>query len=480
MKKSSGLALNSLSQVGVRLGASFCALALTWLIARRSPEDLGVFRTLFVYFLMCEFVPLLGMQTYLFREISVCPEKTRAHALHALVFALAVSGLGMCGLAGVAAAGIYSENISTGLLLVAASFPPTAASLVGLSVLVGTGRTTHFSLVQGAETLVRTVLGVGLILAGANILWTLAGVIAARWLVVPAYWVCIRSVLPPGRWMFSWLEFKAFVQRVPTYAGITLLSIVTRFGAPALIPFILDDQAAGLFAAAYVFVDLALMVPTALSTNLIPVFAKRSEESVPALAQASAQGLALMATGLLPVAAIMAVISVPLFETIYPGQETYRISGIILQSLIWTCVFQAMDQILASAIIARGKPEVDLRTVLCGALILCSVLAGALLSFGVKGAGFAVALSMGLSFVVRFVLVSRHIPGIHVIDALWRPLLATALTSLATFGLSSVHWIAAAAGGAATYLGVLALLGAFRPRERQRFLGLFQARPSPS
>ncbi len=474
MKARSGLLLNSLSQAGVRVLGSGCALVLTWLIARRSVEGLGVFRTLFVYFLICEFLPLLGMQTFLFREISLHPERTKKYTLHAMIFALIVS---------VATAGIlcalgfskgYSEGIRHGLFLVAAGLPPTAASLVGLSVLVGAGQTARFSLIQGIETIVRTLAGIALILMGGGVLSAIAAMVVVRWGVVVGYWQAMKPLFGDEPWTFDWEFFRGFLRQVPTFAGITLLSLVARFAAQTMLPWMLNDAAAGQFAAAFAFVDMTLLVPTALTTNLMPMLSRKAHEPPPALAEASRRGIKVMAIGVLPVCAVVAAVSRPMFAAVLPGHASYAVSARLLEVIIWTCGLQAVDQVLSSAAVACGRQDLDLHTVAIAAVGLVVLLAVGVPLFGVMGAAMAVLVGTALLLLTRFILVSPHVRGLQPFELLWRPVAAAVVAMIAAAAAARFHWLAGAAAGGLAYLAAFAALGGFASRERRDLLNLLQ------
>jgi O-antigen/teichoic acid export membrane protein len=475
MSRPRGVLLNSLSQAGVRLLGSATALLLTWLIARRSVDDLGVFRTVFVYFLATEFIPLLGMQTYLIREIAVRPDQARRLTLHSGIFAGVISVLAALLLVGVSFFGGYSQDISSGLLIVAGGMPATGGALVALSVLVGAGRATQFSVMQGTETLIRTVAGMACILAGWSVLAVVAVIVATRWVILIGYWRHLRPLLGAGLWVFDKSFFRTFLATVPTFAGITVLSIVTRFAAQAVLPWMLDDAAAGQFAAAYIFIDLALLIPTAITTNLVPVLARTAQVSASALGASCQQGLKLMISGVLPISAILAAIAPPMIATVLPGNASYTVSAQVLQVVIWICSLQAMDQVLASAIVARGRQDVDLHTVAVGAAALVILLLALVPVYGVHGAAYAVLGGMVISLSVRIFLVARHVPGIRIHEAIWRALIAGAAAVGVAAWLSKTHWIAAALVGGVTYLAVLALTGGFARQQRQGIFQLLQA-----
>ena len=477
MTSRSGPLLNSVTQAGARMLGSTCSLALTWLIARQSAGALGVFRTLFSYLLIGDFVALLGMQTYVIRETSLHPQQIKKLGLHALLFSLMVAVAGILLMSGLALFGRgYSRTIRHGLFIVAGSLPATAASLVGISLLIGMGRATTCSLIQGIEAIVRTATGIILILLGYGILPVIASMAVNRWLLPFAYWRVVKPSFPKSeRWKLDWPFFRDFLRQVPTFVGITFLAMVLRFAAPLTLPWMLNDTAAGQFAAAYIFIDLVMLVPTALTINLIPVLARKGRETGPNLIESCRQGIKVMAMGVLPIAAILEIVAKPMFASVFPGKTSYAISAVVLKVVIWTCCLQSVDQVLSAAIVAKGKQHVDLQTLAVGATGVILLLYFLVPHFGLMGAAFGVLGGLSLQIVTRFILVGRQLGGLQPLESLWRPIMAAVVAMVATMAFVRLHWVIGAAAGGVAYLITLGALGAFTRRERDGMLRLLQA-----
>jgi O-antigen/teichoic acid export membrane protein len=462
--------------VGARTVGAASSLILSWLIARQSAGALGVFRTLFSYLLIGDLVALLGMQTYVMREISLYPGSIRKNGLHALLFALMVALGGiilMCGLAFFSHG--YSPTIRHGLYFVAGSLPATAASLVGVSILIGLGKAPTCSFIQGAEAVVRTVTGIVLILLGYGIVPVIAVMCIVRLLLPFAYWYAVKPSFSDEPAKVDWAFFRNFIAQVPTFAGITSLAMVLRFAAPLALPWMLNDAAAGQFGAAYIFIDLVMMIPTKLTINLMPVLARKGQESGSVLIESCRQGIKVMAIGVLPVAAILAVVATPMFASIFPGKATYAISATVLKVVIWTCCLQSIDQVLSAAIIAKGKQHIDLQTLAVGSGGIIVLLAILVPPFGIMGAAYSILGGFTLLVVTRFILVGRQIGNMHPFELLWRPVMAAVVAMIAAMAATRVHWLAGATAGGLAYVATLLVLGAFARDERDGMMRLLQA-----
>jgi O-antigen/teichoic acid export membrane protein len=471
-----GPLLNSLTQVGARTLGAISSLVLNWLIARKSASELGVFGTLFSYLLMGDFVALLGMQTYLMREVSLHPKNVKKHGLHALIFAQSVALGGVVLMSGLAFFGHgYSRTIGHGLFFVAGSLPATAASLVGASILVGLGRAPICSFIQGTETVVRTLVGIVLVVLGYGMVPVIGAMCIIRLLLPVAYWFVVKPSFSDEPGKVDRAFFKNFLHQVPIFAGITSLAMVLRFAAPLALPWILNDAAAGQFRAAYIFIDLVMMIPTKLTINLMPVLARKGREPGSQLLESCRQGIKVMAMSVLPISAILAVVAPPMFASVFPGKATYAISATVLQVVIWTCCLQSIDQILSAAIVAKGKQLTDLHTLTIGSVSMILLLVILTPIFGIMGAAFAVLGAIAFQLVVRFILVGRQLGALQPLELLWRPLLAAVVAMAAATTAARFHWVAGVAAGGLAYLATLSTLGAFKPVECDGMMRLLQA-----
>jgi O-antigen/teichoic acid export membrane protein len=471
-----GPLLNSLTQVGARTLGAISSLVLSWLIARHSAGELGVFRTLFSYLLMGDFVALLGMQTYVMREVSLHPQNVKKHGMHALIFSQLVALGGVVLMSGLAFFGHgYSRTIGHGLFFVAGSLPATAASLVGASILVGLGRAPICSFIQGTETVLRTLVGIVLVVLGYGMVPVIGAMCMVRLLLPVAYWFVVKPSFSDEPGKVDGAFFKNFLHQVPIFAGITSLAMVLRFAAPLTLPWMLNDAAAGQFGAAYIFIDLVMMVPTKLTINLMPVLARKSREEGSALNESCRQGIKAMAMGVLPIVAILAVVAKPMFASVFPGKATYAISATVLQVVIWTCCLQSIDQVLSATIVAKGKQHIDFQTLAIGATGMIILLAILIPIFGIMGAAFGVLGAIALQLVVRFILVGRQLGALRPFELLWRPVLATIAAMAAAMIAARFHWLAGGVAGGLTYLATLGALGAFKPDECDGMMRLLQA-----
>jgi O-antigen/teichoic acid export membrane protein len=164
-----------------------------------------------------------------------------------------------------------------------------------------------------------------------------------------------------------------------------------------------------------------------------------------------------------------------LFAAVFPGKADYALSASVLQVMIWICVLQAIDQVLSSAIVAKGQQHIDLLTLAIGAVAMLAFLAVFVPVSGVIGAACGVLGGYAVVLITRVVLVGRRLGGIHIPELLWRPVVAGVVAIATTTLAMRWHWITAAIAGGTAYLATLAALGAFSRSERNGILRLLQA-----
>jgi len=349
-----------------------------------------------------------------------------------------------------------------------------SGSIVGLSILVGSGRTTHFSLIQAGETLFRTSIGIALVIIGWGVLPAIAAMVVVRWVALFAYWRAVKPLVSREHSKFDWPFFIKFIKEVPTFAGITLLAMLIRFAPQAVLPWMLDDAAAGQFAAAYMFIDLVMLVPNAVTTNLGPLLARKAKESTAALLDTCRSGIKIMLLAVVPVAAIVAAVAQPMFAAVFPHNAAYSVSATVLSLVIWTCCFQVVDSILSVAIISRGKQNLDFITLVTAAAALISGLFILIPRQGVIGAGLALLVASAAQLLTRLIFVAREIGRLEALAIVWRPALAAIAALFCAMFMARTYWLAGIGAGGLIYIICLWGLRCFAREELESLIRFLQ------
>lgn len=468
--KASNPIKGSLVITGTRIVASLCGFGLNWLVAQRSAGDLGAFRTLLIFFLVAETLPLLGLQILLVREVALNRAQLKKYVLHGALIAEASSLVMIGGILALGARGGYSPVVSRGLVLIAIALPASAFYVCAAPILVGLGRTTEFGLVQTAETIIRAAAGAVLLWLGSSMLWVIGCFVIARWLVIVVYGRLLSSPDDPAPFEFDWGFMRELLSHAPVFASIAGCVALTRYATPLILPWMSGDEAAGHFGAAFIFIDIVLLLPTALVLNLMPRYAILANQSGQELNKAVRRSVKLMALGVLPVAGGITMIAPALLHMIFRKAD-FHSSVAILQVVIWSCVPLSVDQVLSAAIVASGKQKIDLQVVAGGAAALLVVLIPLIKMWGALGAAWGFLAGSVALVLLRFLLVTRHLGAIRPLELCWRPLVATGLMMAAVSLLPADQWFVAIIIGALVYFLGLFLAGGFRRTEREEVFG---------
>jgi|GEM_PF-2234595 len=465
MSHSSGILRGSISLTLVRIASSGCAFLLFWFVARRSADDLGAFRTIFVFFLVTEFLPLLGMNQFLIREVSLNTGRVRRYLLHGGLFAVAVAAVIILVLAGISCLGGYSPVISCGLLVIAAAMPATALVLCCQSVLIGQGRAETMGLLQGAETLLRTAGGIAVLLAGGAVIHVALIISAARWLMLWPCWKALAPFMRPDEpWRLEAAFVREFMRQTPLFTLILFLYLLIRYAAQIMLPRISGDSAAGLFAVAYQLLDIAVLLPTAFAITLMPLFARTARASLAAMAGSCMHAVRAILFVTAPCCVLIFCAAAPLIDLLFGAR--YATSAPVLKTLIWVCALMAVDQVLSTALIAAGRQKIDLLTLAIGAAGMTATLAILIPCNAELGAAQGLLAGMLLVIAVRWVLSARVIPGLNLLRAAVPAAAAAGCMALAFYAAADLYWMTQCLIGMAVYGMCLAAMLLLAPGMR--------------
>lgn len=454
-----------------RVLTSACSFILFWFISRNSVEQLGAFRTLFIFFLLIEFFPLLGMNQYVIREIAKQPTKISNFIINAFLLSMMVSIVMSLGIVVFSLYGGYSQIVSKGLLIIITGIPAAATVLCLQSVMIASSRGCELGVIQCAEIFTRTLVGVWLVHISQNILYVIAGFIVCRWLIIPVYWKMIASHTAFGLWQFNRKHFYCFLKQCPQFACILVLFLTIRFAGQLMVSWIGGDVDAGYFAIAYQFLDLILLVPTAFTINLMPVLSRKADQSYSEFISTGRQALKLIATITIPLTLFIYINNETIILMIFGDQ--YRPAIVLVSISIWAGLIFSMDQIMSTSMIAAAKQSADLASLFVGAIATTGSMYYLISVYGIVGAAASVAAGTAILFLSRNVFFNSVIARINILTILWRQLIS-GMSMAIVMCWTNYNILISGLTGILTYIFVLILLGDFKTRERMLYLELFR------
>lgn len=472
MARPAGIIKGSLLVTLARIASSVCAFILFWLISQKSVIHAGEFRTIFVFFLFTEFLPLLGMNQFIIKAVSINRSSIKKYLIHSGLFGLIVTIFIGLGLTIIHEFGSYTVNVSSGLLMIIISLPASALAMCLQSILVGLGRSYHFGMIQGFETMFRTMAGLVVFSYTGSVLWVMACFVLFRWFILFIYWSTIHQDMKFEPWEYDSGFLKTFVKKAPQFAGILFLFLIIRFSSQLMVPWMEGDAAAGYFAVSYQFLDMLLLVPTAVAMNLMPVFAKKAEISITSLSKACSQALKLMGLIIVPGIVFISMNAEPLIHLIFGN--SYESSIHLLRIVIWAGLILSMDMILSTAMIAAGRQDMDLLSLMLGSVAMVIFLYVFISLKGLIGAGMGLCFGMAVLFTTRVLLFRHCISRIWLPALLWRCCIA-GITMAGFMVLWDLGIIFNGVLSFSVYAGILLLSGAVKPNERKSMSELLGA-----
>jgi len=337
-----------------------------------------------------------------------------------------------------------------------------------------------------AASVISQILTLGVVLWGRGRGWPLEWLIAAHVFVrIPRaafLYLRLRSEAPL-RW--RWEPARArFILRESALLGLTGLLWVVYFRVDTLmLEWMKGPEAVGQYAAAYKFVELALLGSGLVMTSLAPLLAERWPANPTGFAWLYQQTADYM--GMLGVlaAGVMTVFGADLIRAIFSPSFIDAIA--ILRVLSVAAFIVYLSNALGHVMVAVGiQGPGFLTTRIVGILLNVSLNLLWIPRWGGYGAAWATVLSEGVILLISPWFV-RHRTG--VLPRLWTPVLGMAAIYLAWQaylaaggGRVEATWPGRLAGGAVLCAAILAFLLAHRRQFRELTLNLLGRKKTPS
>ncbi len=248
-------------------------------------------------------------------------------------------------------------------------------------------------------------------------------------------------------------------EAAPLAAGTVLATVYYRIDSVMLSK--LDSfESVGIYGIAYKFVDLTHYLPVALSVSVLPVLVRAWPHDQATFVATFHRALLLMAIGGGLVAFEFAVFAGPVIGALY-GQ-TYQVAADAGRLVVAAECIAAFGNLCFTALIAVGRNRVYPLAALIGLLLNVGLNLWLIPAYSYEGAAWATVVTevvvLGLLLAATLALPAiRPLP----LGSMVRVPPSMALAALAAVGAwRVVPWPAAAAAGAAVYVGCLHVLRA--------------------
>ncbi len=439
MKNKDSVAKGSSSVVVSRLLGMSLSFALFIILARHSDVEAGIFRTVVTYFVIAEFLGMLGMHRWLSTEIA--PDDARRWPIFfsMTTITVAVSTLLALIYAAVAFSGFYDADLSLGLKLAALAVIPSGIFQCVQSALVGIGKSHMLGMYNLSEYLVRCSISIVLIYFDYSVITVIIVFVVTRWVVAIYGLKVLCRLLEAGSWVLDKADLKHVLKDAPRFMLIIVAFLLLRNVAIIVLPAFSGESETAVYAVAYQLFDLILIIPSVLALTSNNLFVNKAQHSLPALRRATTQ-LSYLTSGLLfPCIAVVIIFAYNLILFLYGDQ--YMGSSPVLVLLMLASGVAMVDQVLSQVMMSRKDYNNDMISICVGGFTGLGLTLALVPFQGAYGAALAILLAFLLTVVARIWILRDVFPYKLLVMSSWRALLASSITCLLFLGILKIPFL---------------------------------------
>ena len=316
-------------------------------------------------------------------------------------------------------AGYIADNILNrpiAPLIQIASFSILAGGLVSAagSIFTGTEKTTYYSIMIICQSVIKTLLIVGLVMAGLGTTGAIVGFTASliiAGLVGMIFTIILYRQLPqlPTYKLKIKEYFKEMIKYSAPLGILAILSgVLAQFYLMTLSHFHSDNVLIGNYALANTFIILISFFAVPINTLLFPAFSKldikKDQLTLKNVFQYSTKYSALI---VVPVTTLVMCLSTPAVNTIFPG--AYTLTPLFLTLLSISYLFAAIGNLSISNIInSQGQTSLNLKLTILTATIALPMGYFLIMHYNVFGLIFTSAVAPLPSLILSIVWVKKH------------------------------------------------------------------------
>jgi len=385
----------------------------------RDVDEVGRFAIVMGIYALFNTIVSLGLMTYLINEIS----RRRAasiegkDSLHKFISSAAtfllISGLLSAvamSVTGFAVSGSWDVRIST--LVLSPALIPTGLVTLLEAAAISFGRARLVAKATTVENVLRTVIPLGLIVAGFDIFAICASFAVVRFIALSVYLVTAWGHLT--RFQFSKIEFRSILAICPTFAGTIVFASINWQASLLLLGYLSSESETAKYGAASRFLIPASILMASYASVIQPNVARYADQMRDQL------GSYLARTARVPliVATLVAVASPFLSRQILTVMfgPSYEAAASTLDILALSMIPFCLVMVSASGLVATGSQRVDLLANILGAIVCIGTGAIMIPRYGAVGAAAAQLVSFLSMALVEATYLSRNIAGFRV----WR------------------------------------------------------------
>jgi len=465
MKLHSKILKNTFSIFFVRIASPVVTFILLMVISRMlGPETLGKYSTLIAFLQISQFIPLLGLHTYLIREIAKDHSLVTSYVSNSLVVGGVSSFILATGLYMVSLLLGYPHDMMTAIWIVCLTILPNAMILTFEAAIAGHERMEFIALVIGIENILKVVFSLIVLYFGGNITNLIAVLLIFRVCALVAYFFVLRRIHGPfSIFCFDIAIIKHLYKISPVFLGIVIFSSFINRIDIIVLSKLRTFAEVGLYTVAYRTFEIGILFSTAFLIAIFPTMSRLHKES-------KEQLVLITEKSILHLTQIVVLLSAGIFIfaddfIIMFFSESYLDSIMVLRLLITTVVVVALDQVLAGLLIASNCQIIDLKVVFCGLVSYILLLLLLVPWFGINGAAIATLSATSIQFAIRTYFTKKNLMDIRIWRNVWRSIIAGICTIFTSLILLKFYWIIAIPFVCFIYVCFLFLFGSVSKNE---------------
>ncbi len=443
-------AARSVTEIVNRLGA-----AIFWIFIARYLGSYGLGSLAFALSLYNLFstISTLGLNAVVIRDVSRDHSKAGQYFGHTMLFGI-ISSLAFAGLMILAAKLIHPEKDTLFItILMAIAIVPTSGFIWSRAMLSAAEKMGYIAIAKSAENIFKIALGLFFLLNGSGIR-TIALVVMASKIV--SFGVCFyyanAHVVHP-QWKIKRVLVNYLIKQVPSFSLIAIFNALFWALTVILLTKLKGEAEAGLYSAAFKFVDICISFAAAYGGALFPVSSRILKTDPDMFEKLFKKSIKYISLFTIAVAAGTNILAPNLINWLF-GPDMYDAIP-VLQVLIWLIVPFSLIPVFAYSLINNHLQNKDL---IANSLATASVLLLNLLlipRFSALGAGIATLAACIVFFLVEFYWVEKELLSLKFSTKMLNPVFGAALMSVTVFMVKTIHPVLAVLAGGSIYIGFL-------------------------
>ena len=393
---------------------------------------------------------LLGMKTYVTRDVALRRSRTSSHMIHANVVAFFSSLVGFAMIVPFTMLLKCDEETAKVIFLVFLGLLPLVLSQLCEGVFQGWERMHLIAVVNVPIGILRVATVYFLLKGGAGIEGVALSLGVIHLLTLLCLWVAFAFSIGLPRKMFLPNRCSRLVRASSAFMAIQASEAVRASMVVAVLSRIAGESAVGIFCA-----GTQLIVPFALlsrqaSFALFPVMCRGYDVSADYLSVVI-QRMAYVLMGIVLPAAVGIFMLANEIILLFYDDSAYLMSAQVLRITIWKLLFSSLTGIIGQAFWASRRELLALRISVVNTIVQAALCVSLIHAFGIIGAAYSLLATSAFNFLQHLVPATKLFSAARVSIGMWRPIVASLLMAFAVQTFSGLSLPQTIAMGASVY-----------------------------